>query len=108
HFGDTDNGDPRCRDLRVTSVDYVLPDGSTVRTPRRGAATLYHYEHDAGQELIPPAGWNPLSATDEELDTFGFPPRPGDPVGRAEWNSDFANWHRSTAQGMCVHEDVRK
>jgi hypothetical protein len=52
--------------------------------------------------MVPPAGWSPVTATDEELMNWGFDTRPtGDPAALAQWNGDYANWSGSAPVGMC-------
>ncbi|HXM54801.1 MAG TPA: G1 family glutamic endopeptidase [Candidatus Dormibacteraeota bacterium] len=42
--------------------------------------------------LMPPAGFNPATATDAQLDEYGFPPRPTDQDALDEWVSDMSAW----------------
>ncbi len=49
-------------------MDVTLPNGITVTT------------------YSPPAGFDPLTADDADLEKNGFPPRPADPVHLARWN----------------------
>jgi len=60
-------------------VRAVYEASATVRTNIEGIRTFN----------APPANFNPLKASDEELATYGFPPRPDqatDPAGLAKWN----------------------
>ena len=44
--------------------------------------------------VAPPAGFNPLTASDQDLEEFGFPPRPNEisaPEGYATWKSAMAS-----------------
>src|SRR5580700_7861264 len=49
-------------------MDVTLPNGITVTT------------------FNPPAGFDPLSADNADLEKNGFPPRPADPVHLARWD----------------------
>ncbi|KEO81885.1 hypothetical protein [Tumebacillus flagellatus] len=40
---------------------------------------------------IPPHGWNPLTASDEELNFYNFPPRPHDPADLKDWERIVSN-----------------
>jgi hypothetical protein len=42
-------------------------------------------------QAIPPAGWSPLTASDDDLALYGFPPRPSDAVGLADWQAEFSS-----------------
>ena len=79
------------------------------QTAERGGADGSHsavqnvYRLD-GQELSqvqPPPGWRPVGATDQELQSYGFPPRPQQPEARSVWNSDFSHWKANVVTGMC-------
>lgn len=39
----------------------------------------------------PPEGWNPVAASDSELDYYNFPPRPRNPEDLARWKSVVTN-----------------
>lgn len=45
------------------------------------------------QEVVPPSGWSPLSASSADLAFYGFPPRPSDPSSRADWEDEFSSAH---------------
>jgi hypothetical protein len=54
-----------------SSYDYQLDDGGTVRF------------------YVPPASFDPSTATDAQLDEYGFPPRPTDPDALSQWNTEM-------------------
>jgi hypothetical protein len=60
-----------------TSYDYSL-DGSTVRF------------------YVPPAGFDPATASAAQLDEYGFPPRPTDPGALSQWQTEMNNWKGTT------------
>lgn|GEM_PF-4826067 len=39
----------------------------------------------------PPQGWNPVTATDSELEYYNFPPRPRNPDDLERWKSVVTN-----------------
>lgn len=39
----------------------------------------------------PPAGFNAITASDQDLATYGFPPRPSDPAGYSKWSKAMAS-----------------
>jgi hypothetical protein len=55
--------------------------------------------------LVPPVSWSPVNATDEELDTFGFPARPTDPAERAAWTSEWQHYAGTAAPTVCAVTD---
>lgn len=68
---------------------------------------VYHYKiapSDAIREIFPPAGFDPVKATDAQLDAMGVPPRPTSPKARAAWVAGYSNgWHGFARPGaMCV------
>lgn len=95
-----------CQDMPIVSVENLLPDG-TLAAPDATAptGTGKRYLFDAGGYTVPqvvaPAGWNPLTATDAELATFGVEPRPTDPQALADWNAAYSHWTGSASPGMC-------
>jgi hypothetical protein len=42
--------------------------------------------------LIPPAGFQPETASAAQLDQYGFPPRPTDSVSLARWQKEMSGW----------------
>jgi hypothetical protein len=100
------NGVDCVRQITVAYVDSITPGGVEVPlTP--GLATVYHYDMgypgDDAWEVVPPGGWAPVQASDEELKTYGFPPRPSDPDLLASWIRGWSGY-RSADQGapqMC-------
>jgi hypothetical protein len=100
------NGADCVRQITVAYIDSITPEGVEVPlTP--GLATVYHYDTgypgDDVREVVPPGGWAPVQASDEELKTYGFPPRPLDPDLHASWTMSMSGY-RSALQGapqMC-------
>ncbi len=68
---------------QVLDIDTQLP------------VTVNHWSlggFDVSQTL-PPAGWSPLAASDEDLEMYGFRPRPSDSAGLADWQDEFSSSH---------------
>ncbi len=61
-----------------------------------GGGKAYVYNEDHGmvvKDLQPPAGFDPLTATNDQLDEYGFPTRPDSTSADfATWWSEMANW----------------
>lgn len=73
----------------------VFPLTTTKALPGGGYA--YTYAESSGgvtsvTDLVPPAGFNPMAATDAQLDEYGFPPRPTDLHGLEIWQSEMSRW----------------
>lgn len=49
----------------------------------------------------PPDGWRPDRATAEELQEYGYPPRPADPSAQSKWQAAAASYRASGAPGYC-------
>jgi hypothetical protein len=62
---------------------FLTPDGSTQT------------------QTLPPLGWAPLTASDDELALFGFPPRPTDPADLSAWQQLAAAYRSSGEPGYC-------
>jgi hypothetical protein len=103
--GDLDGTDYCKTPATLVSVASIRADGTPALpgTPSGMSATKYTYslEGDLLTEVEPPAGWKPVSGTDQELRTYGFPPRPTDPAGRGQWNQEFSSWKYNVTSGMC-------
>jgi len=63
-------------------------------TPLADGGSSYHYDIYGSQAsvLVPPAGFNPLTATSAQLNEYGFPPRPTDPSALQQWQAEFRNY----------------
>jgi hypothetical protein len=72
--------------LNVSSIQ-PLPDGGND----------YIYNIDGHEHIyhVPPAGFNPLTATDAQLDEYGFPARPLDPVQLEQWKKGMSYYENT-------------
>ena len=50
---------------------------------------------------VPPRNFEPLTASDEALATYGFPARPAAQDALAAWTDDLANWKPTPDVGLC-------
>jgi hypothetical protein len=57
-----------------------------------GSSVEYNIKGATVKELIPPAGFQPETATAAQLDEYGFPPRPSDPAQLAQWQKEMSLW----------------
>src|SRR4051794_28914919 len=58
------------------------------------------------ERATPSSGFDPLIASAEELEEYGFPPRPTDPEALAAWEADMSHYGSvsSGAEGLCETE----
>lgn len=91
----------RCEPLPVVSQSLLTSRtgiaGTRFATDIGNGNTLY--------SLVPPVGWSPVNATDEDLETFGFPARPTDPAERAAWVSEWQHYVGTAAPTLCKVTD---
>jgi len=59
-----------------------------------GGGTSYDYSMDGGtvRTYVPPAAFDPSTATAAQLNEYGFPPRPTDPGALRRWRTEMSNW----------------
>jgi hypothetical protein len=77
----------------------------TVTTAGAGAATVQTFSSSGGTRItttVPPAGWSPLTATDQQLKAYGFRPRPADPGKLASWRQMYAHYRGVVAPKFCT------
>ncbi len=63
--------------------------------PLAGGGTETSYRLGEGQMLYtatPPSSFDPLTATAQELEEFGLPPKPSDPEMREEWETTWGDY----------------
>ena len=59
-----------------------------------GHKTLYASQATGSANVVvhvPPYGWNPLTASDADLNYYNYPPRPRDPAKLSQWASQVTN-----------------
>lgn len=78
---------------QVSACGYQTFSQSSVN-PMTGGGFSYDYNVDGAtvQFYVPPAGFNPSTATNAQLDEYGFPERPTDPSALAAWQTDMNTW----------------
>src|SRR5205814_5147582 len=59
----------------------------------------------AADQVVPPAGWNPVTGTDDELRDYGFPPRPSAAADLAAWTTRYNSWLGAAAPGVCISSE---
>lgn len=74
-----------------------MPDGGKIYT--------YIIDGVENNFPVPPKGFKPLMATDEELATYGFPPRPTDPKELEAWTQNMAAY-KTTPIPEVIKSDV--
>lgn len=87
--------------------DGAADDGSCtmetpVITPLPDGGQKYTYAGDGTSPVsteVPPAGFSPLSASDQELEEYGFPMRPSDPSEAVSWNEAMTDYTSTPVPG---------
>jgi hypothetical protein len=79
------------RVIPVTKVVALHRDGTQGPAKASDSEGRAYYFGDSGYVPVPPPGFKPLEATDQELNTYGFEARPADPALMAHWRSLYAN-----------------
>lgn len=79
----------------VTEVDRHSPIPATADLVSPNEPLIQNWDYDGTKvfQRIPPAQWNPLTATPDELAYYGIPPRPNTPHDLAQWTSDWSPAH---------------
>ncbi len=77
--------------LLLSLSTVATAESDAVRAIRASAATMPTNIPGIHSYAEPPKGFNPVTATDEELATYGFPPRPDQ---QADPN-EYAHWERA-------------
>lgn len=73
------------------------------------ASTVVRFAGREGGEIdqrVPPLVWNPLNATDAELEYYGYEPRPVKSLDLRQWESDASAYKSTDAVGLCVKADT--
>ena len=108
----TASGSPCVKTAQETSVQNIDSQGRGVGasvsssqsgTLRTDLARRHDFKLDGGvvHQVDPPKGWSPITATAQELQSYGFPAKPTDPTALSEWKAAFANYKGSGAPGVC-------
>jgi hypothetical protein len=100
---------PNCAPDPILSTQFLAPDGQLSDTFVIGDGEVNTYDVGAGSDPVslvyPPAGWQPASASDAELDLYDFPPRPSDSAGLAAWDDEYADFNGFLTNGLCTPQD---
>src|SRR4051794_35444777 len=84
---------------RPQSICTPLPLLGIVSYPDGGK----DYVYPGGRaQSVAPSRLNPLTATDAQLNHYGFPPRPRDAEQLAAWSADFSRFKGSVKPGLCA------
>ncbi len=61
-----------------------------------GSAVVYKMGNGVtAEQLVPPAGFRPETASAAELNEYGFPPRPSGGAALARWQEEMSKWRGS-------------
>lgn len=80
-----------CSDYLKTNTKYVPLEADILASfPDGGKIYTFVIDGIENNFPVPPEGFNPLTASDETLETYGFPPRPVDKEELTEWKENMA------------------
>ena len=74
----------------TTETSRLLQCDHIVELSDGGKIYVYYIDGIENDFPVPPAGFKPIEASDEELATYGFPPRPDNEAELTEWNENMA------------------
>lgn len=88
--------------------------GETVNAPVTAVkiaygGTVYLYGNTAtgvAENIVPPTSFNPVTAADDELATFNYPPRPTDPAQMARWTADALDYKGQGVPEICSSPSI--
>lgn len=90
---------PRIMALSHGGVETPLPPGAAATD----VAKAYHFNFHGDDlvQVVPPAGFKPLTATDAELKAYELPPRPPGGAALAHWESMMSGWKGAAPPEPC-------
>lgn len=74
------------------STGELLTCDEVIELDDGGKIYVYNIDGVINEFPVPPEGFNPLTATDKQLETYGFPPRPTDEKSLLDWNEMMSNY----------------
>ena len=72
-----------------------------------GTAYVFCLNGSTARSFRTPTGFDPLTATDDQLRTYGFPPRPSDSKSLSEWQSVMEAWEPMTGTPSLTVTDAQ-
>jgi hypothetical protein len=95
--------------LQATGANSCPPGTTAIQAvskkvrPDGGTDTYYDIDHDGTLTDVPtpPPGFDPLSASDVDLESYGLPPRPANADAAAAWSAEMKGWRRNPDPGLC-------
>jgi hypothetical protein len=92
---------------QVLSQNQAISDGFFTRqvSAAPDGSTTYTYKYANGltaTEVVPPPGFHPLTASDAELQKYGFPPRPTTATQLASWTKGMAAYTGKVIPNLSV------
>ncbi len=76
----------------------------THHLPKGGTSYDYLVHGAKVQVLVPPKGFDPATATNAQLNEYGFPPRPTSPSALALWTTEMRSWKGATPTAPFLSE----
>lgn len=90
HFSNVFSSSPAA--LRACGL-LVFPLSAVKPLPGGGRAYIYNEgKYGVVTELVPPKHFDPLTASEAQLNEYGFPPRPTDSHALTLWKQELGSW----------------
>lgn len=102
---------PECSEAATDAAALNAADDPAI-TKIAGGGKKYSFALPGGSDEYmtvnePPAGFDPLTATDAELQLWGFPPRPANAEGLETWREMVGSYRRAPIQPGCQRQEER-
>ncbi len=69
----------------------VLPNPAVIYLPDGGYKQVFKTSTGVVYNLVTPPNFNAKTASSEQLKTYGFPPKPTDPLGAQQWDNEWGS-----------------
>jgi hypothetical protein len=102
--GGSDDATSECRQIPVVGTYYTDSAGRRSATPSAGSSTTRVYNAYGGHMsvTVPPKTWNPVIASDAEIQRYGLYPRPKSAAQRKLWEQMYAHVSSWVLPDMCA------
>ncbi|GAA4619393.1 hypothetical protein GCM10023195_87650 [Actinoallomurus liliacearum] len=105
----TDGTAMECRQIPVINTYYTNSAGRRTATPSADSSTTRVYNVYGGpmSVTVPPKTWNPVAASDAEIQRYGLYPRPKSPARRKIWEEMYSHVTSWAVPDMCARTSTR-
>lgn len=79
----------------------TVPVVSSTQLDDGGTTYTFQLDGSTFNSSVPPSNFDPVTATDDQLQTYGFPPRPTNPTDLQQWTQTWQGATISGAPAFC-------